>query len=36
VRKSLAGYSLMAVTIEAGPSGVSAPTQQPQIYGTVT
>jgi anti-sigma-K factor RskA len=36
VRKSLSGYSLMAVTIEAGPSGVSAPTQQPQIYGTVT
>jgi len=36
VRKSLAGYSLMAVTIEAGPTGVSAPTQQPQIYGTVT
>ena len=35
VRKSLAGYHLMAVTIEAGPSGVSAPTQQPQIYGTV-
>jgi len=36
VRKSLSAYSLMAVTIEAGPSGVSAPTQQPQIYGTIT
>ncbi len=36
VRSSLAGYTLMAVTIEAGPAGVSAPTQQPQIYGTVT
>ena len=36
VQKSLAGYSLMAVTIEAGPSGVTSPTQQPQIYGTVT
>ena len=36
VNRSLAGYKLMAVTIEAGPSGVSAPTQDPQIYGTVT
>lgn len=36
VRKALDAYKLMAVTIETGPSGVSAPTQQPQIYGTVT
>jgi hypothetical protein len=35
VDHSLGGYQLMAVTVEAGPSGVSAPTQQPQIYGTV-
>jgi len=35
VGQSLAGYSLMAVTVEAGPDGVGSPTQQPQIYGTV-
>ncbi|HET9410296.1 MAG TPA: anti-sigma factor [Candidatus Dormibacteraeota bacterium] len=35
VGQSLAGYHLMAVTVEAGPDGVGAPTQQPQIYGTV-
>jgi|SRR5581483_213023 len=35
LRKSLSGYSLMAVTIETGPSGAGAPTQQPQIYGTI-
>jgi anti-sigma-K factor RskA len=36
VAHSLLGYKLMAVTVEAGPDGVSAPSQQPQIYGTVT
>ena len=35
VGQSLAGYNLMAVTVEAGPDGVGSPTQQPQIYGTV-
>jgi len=35
VGQSLAGYKLMAVTVEAGPDGVGSPTQQPQIYGTV-
>ena len=35
IAKNLAAYKLIAVTIESGPSGVSAPTQQPQIYGTV-
>jgi len=34
VPQSLDGYRLMAVTVEARP-GVGAPTQQPQIYGTV-
>ncbi len=36
VAHSLLGYKLMAVTIESGPDGVAAPTQPPQIYGTVT
>lgn len=36
IARALLGYKTMAVTIEAGPSGVSAPTQDPQIYGTVT
>lgn len=36
VSQSLTGYHLMAVTVEAGPAGVTSPTQQPQIYGTVT
>ncbi len=35
VGQSLAGYNLMAVTVEAGPDGVGSPTQQPEIYGTV-
>jgi anti-sigma-K factor RskA len=35
VYRSLAHYKVMAVTVEAGPNGVDAPTQQPQIYGTV-
>jgi anti-sigma-K factor RskA len=36
VDHSLTGYKLMAVTVEDGPAGAPAPTQQPQIYGTVT
>jgi len=35
VAQSLAGYKLMAVTVETGPDGVASPTQQPEIYGTV-
>ena len=35
VDRSLAPYKLMAVTVEIGPNGVGAPTQQPQIYGAV-
>ena len=34
VDQSLDGFKLMAVTVEGRP-GVDAPTQQPQIYGTV-
>ena len=35
VNHSLAGYSVMAVTNEPGPDGSAAPTQQPQLYGSV-
>ena len=35
VNRSLAGYTVMAVTNEAGPDGSQAPTQQPQLYGNV-
>ena len=35
VATPLAGYITMAVTTELGPNGVQAPTQQPQLYGTV-
>lgn len=35
VNSSLAGYSNMAVTNEAGPDGARVPTQQPQLYGSV-
>lgn len=35
VSRSLAGYSVMAVTNEPGPDGSPAPTQQPQLYGKV-
>ena len=35
VAKSLAGYTVMAVTMEAGPDGTLAPTQQPQLYGNL-
>jgi hypothetical protein len=33
VEHSLSGYSVMAVTREAGPSGTDAPTEQPQMAG---
>ena len=36
VDRSLAGYTVMAVTNEAGPDGSRAPTQQPQLYGNIT
>ena len=35
VGKSLAGYTVMAVTTEVGPDGTQAPTQQPQLYGNL-
>jgi anti-sigma-K factor RskA len=35
VATPLAGYMTMAVTTEQGPNGVQAPTQQPQLYGSV-
>ena len=35
VNHSLDGYSVMAVTNEAGPDGTTAPTQQPQLYGNI-
>jgi len=35
VNRALTSYSVMAVTVERGPSGTSAPTQQPQIYGNL-
>ncbi len=35
VERPLAGYKVMAVTVEAGPSGVASPTQAPELYGTV-
>jgi anti-sigma-K factor RskA len=35
VERPLAGYSMMAVTTEVGPSGVGSPTQQPELYGSV-
>ncbi|HEY6874775.1 MAG TPA: anti-sigma factor [Candidatus Dormibacteraeota bacterium] len=35
VDRSLEGYSVMAVTIEDGPSGTSAPTQQPEMTGSI-
>lgn len=36
VSRALTGYSVMAVTDEAGPDGAPAPTQQPQLYGNLT
>ncbi|HXC79848.1 MAG TPA: anti-sigma factor [Candidatus Acidoferrum sp.] len=35
VNRALQGYSLMAITDEAGPDGAQAPTQKPQMYGSV-
>jgi anti-sigma-K factor RskA len=35
VNLPLKGYAQMAVTAEDGPDGAIAPTQQPQIYGTL-
>jgi len=35
VGKPLAGYSTIAVTVEQGPDGVAAPTQQPQLTGSL-
>jgi anti-sigma-K factor RskA len=35
VNRSLAGYSLMAVTTEEGPDGTTAPTQQPELSGSL-
>jgi anti-sigma-K factor RskA len=35
VNQSLSGYSLMAVTREAGPSGSKSPSEQPQMSGTL-
>ena len=36
VDRSLAGFAVMAVTNEPGPNGSQAPTQQPQLYGSVS
>lgn len=36
VNHSLDGYAQIAITTEAGPDGTTAPTQPPQLYGTVT
>lgn len=35
VNHALHGYTLMAITNEAGPNGSQAPTQKPQLYGNV-
>ena len=35
VSRPLAGYITMAVTTEQGPDGVAAPTQQPQLAGSI-
>jgi anti-sigma-K factor RskA len=35
VNRPLAGYTTMAVTVEQGPDGVAAPTQQPQLAGSI-
>jgi anti-sigma-K factor RskA len=35
INRSLSGYAEMAVTNEAGPDGAPAPTQQPQLYGSL-
>jgi anti-sigma-K factor RskA len=35
VNRALQGYTVMAITNEAGPDGTQAPTQQPQLYGSL-
>jgi len=35
IERPLKGYKLMAVTVEAAPSGVAQPTQAPELAGTV-
>ena len=35
VNRPLAGYTQMAITVEQGPDGAPAPTQQPQLYGSL-
>ncbi|MHB8612344.1 MAG: anti-sigma factor [Candidatus Dormibacteraceae bacterium] len=35
VNRPLVGYTTMAVTTEQGPDGVAAPTQQPQLAGSL-
>ena len=35
VDRALAGYAVMAVTNEPGPDGSQAPTQQPQLFGSI-
>jgi anti-sigma-K factor RskA len=35
VNRALEGYAQMAITDEAGPDGSQAPTQSPQLYGTL-
>ncbi len=35
VNRSLAGYTQMAITVERAPEGAPAPTQQPQLYGSL-
>jgi anti-sigma factor RsiW len=35
VNRALQGYVQMAITDEAGPDGTQAPTQAPQLYGSV-
>ncbi len=35
VDRALEGYSVIAVTVETGPSGVSSPTQQPAMTGNI-
>lgn len=35
VDRSLQGYSVMAVTVEQGPAGVTSPSQQPEMTGNI-
>jgi Anti-sigma-K factor rskA len=35
VNQSLSGYTQMAITREVGPDGSKAPTEQPQMYGSL-